>query len=278
MQPHIYSAFFLSLVALLTGFCAAQPCQPPFSLELSLETCDILSGNSSISDIHSWGIRISISGSDEICVAPSTVVNSTFLTSQSICDQNQLIDINELKMSPEQCRSRRGGWITTSKLPPANIAGLGDLNDGWGPLGNKIENAVTASLQFDDTSVTMIEGTIDEGQMSTQSHLGLASDSTLLKTLKDSGAIGSRSWGLNSGSQSAKSPRPGRLILGGYDSASRVGPFYDYPVLNTLQGKRNCPLQVPITSLIVTIQKGNDSGKSLPLVEESHPLVVCIEP
>ncbi|KAK3313168.1 hypothetical protein B0H66DRAFT_485509, partial [Apodospora peruviana] len=217
------------------------------------------------------------SGSREICIAPSTVVNSPFITSDKICNDDQLVDSNNIKMTPAQCRSRRGGYIVPSEVQATDVGVLKQTkNDGWTAVGNTIESAVTASLQLGRQSISMVEGLIEKGQMSTQSHFGLAADSTALQTLYDAELIGAKSWGLNSGSQSVMFPRDGSLILGGYDDASLASQFFEFPVKEKLHD-RFCPLQVTITGLVATIENANKSASSA-IIGDSNPLDVCVEP
>jgi hypothetical protein len=102
-------------------------------------------------------------------------------------------------MTPAQCRSRRGGYVTRSALPSASTNGLDVLNPGWVSLmavdtSTPFQYAVQASLQMRDAAVTgMVEGLITQSQQHTTSRLGLAEQSALLQTLKNSSLIGARS-------------------------------------------------------------------------------------
>ncbi|KAM7190834.1 hypothetical protein V8F33_009257 [Rhypophila sp. PSN 637] len=270
----LLAALFSTLV---TMSFATPTCQPPPTIQFKLSNCTLLSPDGN-DDVYSWGIQMTISGSGDICVAPSTVVNSTVLAARGLCDGGQLVDANQVNMSESQCLSRRGGLVDASKVTPANAAGLNELNKGWIELAGGVDGAASATLQLDQDTVTMTEILATKGQLLTQSHLGLAAAAPVLQTLKDTGKIGARSWGLNSGSQSYSSPRSGSLVLGGYDGASRDGAWYNFPVKSQLDGKRYCPLQVEITSMTATI---SNSTKNLPprsIVGISDTLPVCIEP
>ncbi|KAM7219685.1 hypothetical protein V8F06_004898 [Rhypophila decipiens] len=272
----LLAALFSFSFLVATSF-AAPTCQPPSTIQFKLSNCTLLSPDGS-KDVYSWGIQMTVSGAGDICAAPSTVVNSTVLATSGLCDDDQLLDANRVNMTRSQCLSRRGGLVDMSKLTIGDTAGLKDLNKGWADLAGFLDGAALATLQLDQDAVNMTELLATRGQLLTQSHLGLAAAAPLLQTLKDTGKIGARSWGLNSGSQSYLSPRSGSLVLGGYDGASRDGGWYDFPVKSQLDGKRYCPLQVEITSMTATV---SNSTKTLPprsIVGISDTLNVCIEP
>lgn len=111
------------------------------------------------------------------------------------------------------------------------------------------------------------------------SHIGLAETSTLLQSLKDEGLIGTRSWGLDSGSQSSAAPRNGSLVLGGYDASKLDGGWITFPIPESnLVRKRSCPLQVSITEMSFTVHVSRDGTKTKTPVKGDNPLVACIEP
>ncbi|KAK5658303.1 hypothetical protein OQA88_2278 [Cercophora sp. LCS_1] len=255
---------------------SATTCGEPQTIQLSLGPCVILSNPS---DIISWGIRIGVDNSGEVCAVPSTVVNSTFLASSEICNKDQL-DFQGLHLTESQCRSKRGGYTFKDRLPPTPIAGLAELNPGWGALDNTITESVNATLRLGRHDISTVAPLFSDGNVSVTSHLGLAAGSTLLQDLKDRLLIGSRSWGLNSGSHSERFPRPGSLILGGYDEASLAGSFqyFDVKVPDKLE-TRNCPLQVLITGLSMVIHSPNTTQPVVKeLVSNANKLPACIEP
>ncbi|KAK3349008.1 hypothetical protein B0T25DRAFT_546981 [Lasiosphaeria hispida] len=251
-------------------------CQVTPTIQLSLGECFVLSPDQT-TDVQSWGIRIGIENASEICIVPSTVVNSTFLTSSEICGDDQL-DMQDVRMTKDQCRSRRGGFITKSSVPSFSTDGLDVLNPGWVGFSNKIAAAANATLKLLIQQIAVVEGLITEGQMSTTSHLGLASSSSFLERLKLLGRIGAKSWGLNSGSQSHLSPRGGSLVLGGFDQSSLAGPFFDYDITTAKPVEnRFCPLQILVTGLRMNVQTANNTLSRV-LVDRSNKLEACIEP
>jgi hypothetical protein len=193
-------------------------------------------------------------------------------------------------MTPAQCRSRRGNVVNRSGFTTVDVKEVGDLNLGW-PTFNNLTAAASATFQLLDDRVTDTVGFITEGQRSTQSHLALSSGSTLLRRLKENGLIGALSWvcspvirrlllwahgyqGLNSGSQSVRFSRVGSLILGGFDSGSLAGPFFDYPVSKTPLEGRFCPLQVWVTGLSIQTRYGTDEE----IIAKGNKMNACVEP
>jgi|SRR3569833_186646 len=264
---------FLWTAVFLAPLGSSQSCPEPPTISLTLGNCTFSEANET-SPVDSWGVLLGVGNTAELCVVPSTVVNSTLLQSSEICTGEWLNGTTEA-----QCRSRRGGYVTKSALPSASTDGLAALNPGWVSLmtidaPTPFQFAVNAALQLRDLSVTMVEGLISQGQESTSSHLGLAEKSTLLQSLKDAGLIAARSWGMNSGSQSYLLPRSGNIVLGGRDEASIDGPVYTFNIAspNTLNN-RPCPLQVTITEMTFTVR-----NTSLSYVDRSNKLPVCIEP
>jgi hypothetical protein len=278
MAPLGFAPQLLVLFAAQKVLSAPQCLSPP-TVALNLGPCRVLAVDKS--DVSSFGITVGVQGT-EICVAPSTTVNSTFLTEASICADNQLDMSSEesqkgVSMTSKQCRSRRGGFVDKNTLGSADVQVVKDFNPGWGIFGNKVTAAASVTLQLLDERVTDIVGLITEGQKSTQSHLALSSGSTLLRRLKESGLIGALSWGLNSGSQSVLFPRVGSLVLGGFDKGSLAGPFYDYQVSRVPLEGRYCPLQVLVTGLSVSVRTGNGTNEE-EIVGKANKLPACVEP
>lgn len=270
-------AFGIAFILIAVRHVSSDPsCQSPPTVALNLGPCRVLAVNES--DVSSFGITIGIQGT-EICVAPSTTVNTTFLTEASICADGQLGMDDEpsqrgVRMTSKQCRSRRGGFINKNTLATTDVQPLKDLNPGWSIFGNKLTAAATTTLQLLEDKIIDTVGLITEGQKSTQSHLALSSGSTFLARLKDNGLIGALSWGLNSGSQSLLFPRVGSLVLGGFDKGSLAGPFYDYPINPAPLETRYCPLQVLVTGLTVWSRNGTESK----IIDKANKLSACIEP
>jgi hypothetical protein len=277
MLPQL-KPLFLVLALLSASGWTSPSCNPAPTLQFSLGNCTIPSPDG-LADVHSWGIRMVIDGAADLCVVPSTVLSHSFLTTENLCIGEQLEDAEGLNMSRSQCNSRRGGFISQSQpLPSAPIDGLDSANPNWKLLGNEIQAAAQATLKIFDDKVTMLVGLITTGKHSTASHLGLASGSVLLKTLKDRGLIAARSFGLNVGSQSLDFPRRGSLILGGYDQASfGSSAAYEFKIDTERLENRFCPLRVQVDGL--TLTAGNDTNrKTETLIVRGSGIPFCIEP
>ncbi|KAK4119131.1 hypothetical protein N657DRAFT_650550 [Parathielavia appendiculata] len=268
---------FFILGFLLAPALTLAPCTSSPTIHFSLGNCTIPSPNRE--DVYSWGIRMSIDGVDDLCVVPSTVVTHSFLTTEALCSGEELKDAEGVTMTPARCRSRRGGFISQlQSLPSAPTDGLDSTNPNWRALGNEISAAALATLKVFDERVAMVVGLITTGQQSTASHLGLASGSAFLRTLKDRGLIAARSFGLNAGSQSVEFPRRGSLVLGGYDRASfGSSAAVEYNISTDKLNNRLCPLRVQVEGLSLTA--GNDTDRRTEtLIGLGNAFDFCIEP
>lgn len=260
-------------------FCASGPV-----IELSLGNCSVrIDGQS---DVHSWGWSVDIVGADTLCVVPSTVVSTTFLMTANICNGTERTNLDNITLTAQQCRSRRGGFITedhAQDLLDAPIDGLAAANPNWENFSNRITKAAHATFKLVDDAVTMVVGFISAGQKSTASHLGLAKGSIFLQTLKDQGLIAARSFALDVGSQSTEFPRRGSLVLGGYDRGSYAASSYREFSVGDKVGERFCPLQVPVTQITMTGTRidpttGKEKTTSSVVQTRSSNSLFCLEP
>jgi hypothetical protein len=117
-------------------------------------------------------------------------------------------------------------------------------------------------------------GIITSGSNQNVGHLGLASDSDFLHAALSSGLIPANGFGLNAGSQSIANPRPGGLVLGGYDLASIDRTFSHFPISDAVSSGIECPLQVTITQLVLRLQTLDGFAD----VELGASILACIEP
>ncbi|KAK4182894.1 hypothetical protein QBC35DRAFT_139597 [Podospora australis] len=267
----------LLLVGLFVARSIAElSCQSDSTLQLNLGNCTIPRPGES--DVQSWGIKISVEGANELCFVPSTVLNDTFLTTDELCGSPEMLKVHGIPISPAQCSSRRGGLVSPSKLREVPISTLGS-NTGWDSLKNSIDGAADVTLKLFRQSFSMTAGLIEHGQNSSASHLGLATNSTFLRTLKEKGLIGAMSFGLNVGSQSVQRPRGGSLVLGGWDQASMSSSsFYEFDIAKTKLQNRECPLQVRITALSMNVKTGSNSTNTKSIFSGATGIDVCIEP
>lgn len=252
----------------------ASPCEPIPPLWVPFGPCHL-------PGVSSWGTQVAVgNASQQICITPSTVTNSTLLMAMSVCNDAQLAAEN---MTHEQCASRRGGFLNLGTLPTASDAEqttLQYLNPGWNKIqGNDaFDSAVTTVLYMHggmDNGVTMLDIVVTDGQNHTTSQLALGCQSVFLDTLVNTKQIERRSFGINAGSTSITHPRSGSLVFGGYDSASINGAFIEYPMTYPIiLNDRVCPLQVTIRQLSL---RQPDLPDDI-LFGEEWPLQACIEP
>ncbi|KAK4031426.1 hypothetical protein C8A01DRAFT_21342 [Parachaetomium inaequale] len=282
MFAHVPQPLFLLVLLPVLGW-ASPTCYPSPVVQLSLGNCTIPGSDGPT--VNSWGIRMGIVNTDDLCVVPSTVVTNTFLTTEDVCAGNGRVDSQGLTLTDPQCRSRRGGFIFRNQsLQGAPTDGLDAANPNWKAFNTNITAAATASLRVFDQVVPMVVGLISSGQQSTASHLGLASGSILLEALKDKQLITARSFGLDVGSRSILAPRRGTLTIGGYDQASLASPWHQYNVVLDKLQERFCPLQVSVTD--VTLHgtffdpKTNTTGQvpEKTIVSRESGTKFCIEP
>ncbi len=268
---------------------AQDTCVSP-TIRLKLSSCSI-PGTGTATDVSAWGLLAGVGDSAKLCMVPSTVVNSTILMSNEICEDPWLHGSPNLTLA--QCRSRRGGFIQRSDFSSADITSptemerLKALNPGWKKLmslsgiNDTFQHALQTDLHLSPTrKVTMVQGLATGGQQSSLSHLGLGEQSELLGALKKAELIGARSWGLDSGSQSVLHPRDGSLILGGFDQGAYTGSLWDFATheneTNELQD-RPCPLQVTVSKLVINVNNANNAD-SKTYEDTTNPSKYCIEP
>jgi hypothetical protein len=174
--------------------------------------------------------------------------------------------------------------VDRSALPGAPLDGLAAHNPGWARFMSADTNqpfqyAVAAPLRLLDHEITLTQGLISEGLLGTNSHLGLAEDSTLLHALKEANLIRTRSWSLDAGSQSYLQPRNGSLVLGGYDAANIDGDFHftHNIIAGGMVDNRACPLQITLADLTLTVE-GLKGSVSWNYTDRAQKLTVCLEP
>ena len=273
----------VAVLAIAALVAAQGTCVPP-TIRLKLSSC-FIPATSNTTAVWAWGLLTGVGDSAQLCMAPSTVVNSTILMSNEVCEGDWLLGPD---ITPAQCRSRRGGVIQRSAFSGVDTTGNGEmerlktLNPGWASLmaidgiRDPFQHALQADLHLSTRKVTIAEGLATQGQQHSLSHLGLGEQSELLKALKKANLIGAESWGLDSGSQSANYSRDGSLILGGYDQGAFTGTLMDFDTHengNNLLQRRPCPLQVTVSQLLITV-----NNETMKYGDTTAPNKYCIEP
>ena len=260
----------LSIVGIRAA--AAQCSLPPQPRSFHLGNCTTAEG------VDSWGLLVGIGDSSvlqEVCLVPSTVVDSTLVQGVEVCSGDQ----NPNDTMPA-CRSRRGGLFnhSVSSFTTISLDQILAPDPAWAafsPFPN-FTVAGNSTLFFpSDLSIGDFPiGVITDGQNSSAGHLGLANNSVYLQLLVQGGLAPSMGFGLNVGSQSVALPRDGHLVIGGYDKSSVDGYFANYSMEEVFQTRRVCSNQVVIESLKLRRPGLDDVNIS----SEDHPIPACIEP
>ena len=287
------------VIFLLLPTCTYAACQQD-PIFLPVGNCTInLPG---LPTIHSWGAPIAVSASSSsstlqyLCGVPSTVTNTTFYTTSLLCSD---ANIRAQNLTYAQCLSRRGGGLLVSAsgeplgpdaLTTTSTADLNESDPGWATIMKPdppFPAAVSATLHLHGRdSITMTAGLIESGTNHTTTHLSLGDKSVLLSSLVAAKRIAARAFGFDAGSQSHALPRAGGLVLGGWDDGARAGaevrfPMADYREAHQLNGRRTCPLQVTIASMVLRPAPGGGGGgggDDYPLgIEPAHPQQACLE-
>lgn len=103
--------------------------------------------------------------------------------------------------------------------------------------------------------------------------LGLGSNSTVLRVLKESGKIASRTWSFFWGRGFGMSSQlDGHLIFGGYDRAKVSGQRYTHPMT---PGVAQCESQLVVNVTDLTMNFDNGTDVSI-FGADSNPIPTCI--
>ena len=267
--------YFLCTLFCHAAAAAEQQCSlPPKPLFIHLGNCTISPNQAYPDGVDSWGIRVSIaSPPQDLCVAPSLVVNNTVIMATEICTIN-----NENLSTLPQCISRRGGVFnpndTTSDFVLTSLSDLAPDAEYFS-FDPDFAEAANTTIQFpSDISLSYPIALAFAGQNSSISQFGLANDSVFLHEVVNA-SLAPAAFGLLTGSQSVLAPRDGHLIIGGYDAASLAGPLYNYSMSNTTTaGSRVCSLQIVVSQLNLSRQGFED----VTLSSEGTPMTCCVEP
>jgi hypothetical protein len=231
--------------AALTG---VSPNCPPAPILLPL-------GNHTIpgTKVESWGWLTNLSTpAQSIIFAPSTVVNSTLVISDSFCQNNDNLTV-------AQCESRCGNTYNTSAAGNSFQSTPNTLliqDPLWADISLQPRYSLTAGetplqLPSDQSLSNDSIGIISSGENQNVGHFGLASNSSFLQLALSHNLIPGNGFALDAGSQSATSPRNGSLVVGGYNSASYSGQLFTFRTGAASSLARRCELQVTITQLAV---------------------------
>lgn len=266
VMPRVLLLWLLcSILATLSAAC------PTVSLQL---------GNCTVqgTSIDSWGFMFTLaspSQSQSVCIVPSTVVNSTLLLGSDFCQ-------NYANGTTAQCESLSGGTFNTTAAEPSYTPSPTSILAAdffWNDISPQITDAGTDSVQLTaDYSIPGYPvGIITTGSQQNVGHLGLATESQFLRDAHDNGLIAQIGFGLNAGSQSVANPRPGGIVLGGYDQACIGGPFSNYMIADVSSSERQCPLEVIISQLAIRYPLAGGFSDVV-LSSNGINIPACIEP
>ncbi|KAK4447975.1 hypothetical protein QBC34DRAFT_302262 [Podospora aff. communis PSN243] len=282
-RARLISLLVIVLTALLFAF--SRTCQDPGSVAQRLHvpahdeqgldrhlpyphspSVVLAAGECNFGNVFSFGVRIQhANNGSQFCASPSTLTSVALLTSGNLCTGDSLGNISEA-----QCRSRRGGFLSVDERSH-HSTNLNANDEGRLPFFTRDGLILDWQLmrQLDSAFINP-----PDASNHTNSHLGLGQGSTLLRYLKDSGYIRSRSWALDTVSSQLKAPRKGALILGGYSEWDFAYPWWHHYTINSpdsVQPGRHCPLAVVVSEISVTI-----NGTTRLVLQE--PAKACIEP
>jgi hypothetical protein len=260
----------LGVLCSLATIVSSSTCPAPLLLQLS--NCTIAGTN-----VDSWGLMLDLANpSQYVCVSPSTVTNSTLVISSAFCQ-------TESNITTAQCESLCGNTFNTSAAGTSyTLSSAGAIlapNPLWNELSPAALLAGTTVLQLppNDELFKYPIGIITSGDHQNVGHFGLANDSDFLHAALSNGLIPANGFGLNAGSQSVANPRPGGLVLGGYDLASVDGAFTNFSITGADSSERDCPLEVVIEELVLRFPLA-EGYTDVTLTSSGILIPACVEP
>ncbi|EME78392.1 uncharacterized protein MYCFIDRAFT_157184 [Pseudocercospora fijiensis CIRAD86] len=227
--------FILSLgfysFAISPSVTSASPCSDPTPIALPTTNVHLSNGKSM------RGIPASIGTPEQhFSFMIHAYLNDTWAynSSSPFCFDNS---------TEAQCLIQRGGFYDP-KSSSTFEAKLGVHEAGGDP--SDVARAIGTHIWFSDwfTDRFALANTSLEhfpigmpgfdfgGRFDTQNNIGLGQNSTILKALKNSGRISSRSWSYWYGIESATSSaaKDGQIVFGGYDAAKVTGQNFTQPL------------------------------------------------
>ncbi|KAK6503974.1 hypothetical protein TWF506_002191 [Arthrobotrys conoides] len=266
----IIAAALVGVVAIVpTVSCAKPPCSTSSTpVCLNLQNC---------TNVDAWGLQVEVGtrsqARQKICLVPSTVINATYTLGSEICNNDNSLN--------KTCQASHGGTFDRTLL--AGFASRStSLNGGaegfWDDLNGPVETfgdvdfAVAGFTQLKNYEI----GVVTNGTKFNLGQLGLGPKSSFLQALKDQGFIDRLVFGFDAGSQSPYNPRPGHIVLGGYDQSRVAGNFAEFDINYEDTEFRPCPFRVEIQKIDVLFEKTMKTTAFIDL--ESRNPYACIEP
>ena len=210
-----------------------------------------------------------------LCLVPSTVINSTLVSQQSLCSISNTLE-------PRKCEALRGGFFNENSSTTWTGVSLSAYNDtrrnptweqfnapGFTEVGYDKINFPNANVALYGAGIALNQ----YGNNSNAGMIGLGKDSVFLNDAVRQGRAGSKSWSLDAGSRSVAKPRDGELVIGGYNSGRTDGSFR-WSNVSSMAGDRPCPLRTKITHMSITLSNGD----TVPIMSNAEVVDACIEP
>ncbi|KAF2742343.1 hypothetical protein M011DRAFT_481739 [Sporormia fimetaria CBS 119925] len=217
-------------------------------------------------------------------------VDNTLLMDASLCQEGRR---GPGENTEAICQSRRGGTIDVGELADRFTKGsLADieLDENWVNFIKKDMSTEQAYGTIGKVDLELPNGitlaqfplaVVNQGQDHNMAHLGLGPNSVFLKALAEDANMGpALGFGLDVGSQFVSAPRPGNLVVQGYDANSIGGRWYNHTINHRAPdpGERVCPLQVTVEEMTILFTNGSMSPNMLGEGSERSTPAACIEP
>jgi hypothetical protein len=286
LQRNLIS-YTLVKIAYVTSAAAQSACDLKTASLPFLPTCNVtLPG---LPTVYSSGILLTINNA-QLCALPSTVASACLLESSDVCKEPWIGNMTEA-----ECRSRRGNFLVSSDFLSTTsqdeLSALFSDNPNWRRFMNPLpafQKGTRDSIQLTPSiNTSALHGIISQGVSHQNSHFSSDRNSYVLRDLRDSGKISAMSFGLDVGSDSSSSPRPGRLILGGYEPSKVMGTFFPFK-MDSHQPKvndRSCPMQVTVTGIKMRYTPTTAAGQvrrnetqELKIIGRDAGVTTCVEP
>ncbi|KAM7216067.1 hypothetical protein V8F06_008540 [Rhypophila decipiens] len=239
---------------------------------VKLRNCTFESG------VTSWGNLIEVGTPPQrLCLVPSTVINSTLVSQESLCLVSQTLE-------PHKCEALRGGFFNENSSSTWTDVSLVKYNDTRSnPTWEHFNPPGFTKVGYDKIVFPNTDPPVDlygagialnqYGNNSNAGMIGLGINSVFLNDGVRQGRAGSKSWSLDAGSNSLVKPREGEMVIGGYNSARTDGSF-SWSNVSNMAGDRPCPLRTRITEMSVTL----GDGSIVPIISSAETADACIEP
>ena len=237
---------------------------------IPLRNCTFESG------VVSWGSMVEVGTPPQrLCLVPSTVINSTLVSQRSLCSISNTLE-------SRKCEALRGGFFNENSSTTWTGVSLSAYNDtrsnptweqfnapGFTEVGYDKINFPNADVALYGAGIALNQ----YGNNSNAGMIGLGKDSIFLNDAVRQGHAGSKTWSLDSGSQSLVAPRDGELVIGGYNLGRTDGSF-SWSNVSDMARDRPCPLRTKIIHMSITLP----NGVVVPIMSNAEVVEACIEP